>query len=816
MKKKLLILFLFLFVVFSFFTPYFLGNKWLFPGNLLVSFYSPWKYETFSRWEGGIPNKPIGFDNLRFFFPIRKEILKQIQSHKVPLWNPYNFSGNVLLADSQSAVFYPLNFLFLFFPFMESWSLLVIFVPTIAGIFTYLFLRTYRLQAVSSFFGAFGFAFSGFMVAWMEENPAVSHSAIWLPVALYGIRQFLLTKFIRFWLLTILSLVFSILAGFFQISLYLWIFVFSFGLYELWKMNGVWRKKMFFPVLMIFMFAVSIAAIHLLPSFEGYLNSPRITASATYLAKEYLTPLSHLITLVAPDIYGNPGTYNYFGGGFHYDKILYAGLIPLVFCFYAVFSRAKNSRFFLFWGVLTLVLGFANPLSKLLIHLKIPFFSLVTPSRIFYLTDFAIIVLAALGLDSYLKNQNRASLKKSIIMVFSIFVTAGLVILRLLQLAQGKATALTPLDLTTVFIATRNLIIPLSVFIFTCLIMFWWFKKKKYGLYLSIILVILSIVHQNYFFKKVLYETSDQRFVFPETQVIRYFLENTSLERILGVGQARIFPNLLLPYRLFSTDGLDPVFPRRYGEFINVVNGGDYSTDIPRIEARFFLEKEEDFLNERKLKTLSFLGIKYLLVPLKAEEKDHQNFSLPRKQFQKVFTDHKVAIWENKEVFPRCWIVNNFVVRKKDEDILKTIFAADFNLKKSVVLEEKPPIKLNNSELNEGKVEIMEYNPDTIRIKTKSVNKSILFCTENFYPGWKAKIDPSTSSEQAETKIYRANYSFRSVLIPEGDHEIVFRYEPLSFKVGAVISILGLLETIAFGVLSSQKRKEEKNFSNIS
>ncbi len=805
MKKDFSIFILFfLTVIVIFFNPFFLRGKPLFPGNLLASFYSPWKYQEFTGWEGSIPNKPLGFDNLRFFYPIRKEISNQLSFGKIPLWNPYNFSGNVILGDSQSATFYPFNILYLVLPFMTGWSLLIIFVPLAAGIFTYLFLRTYKVSPLASFLGAVTFSFSGFMIAWMEENPAVSHSAIWLPVALFGIRKFLQTRSVGFWLLAIFSLVFSVFAGFLQISIYLWVFAFSFGLYELFSMEKSERKKIIVPFLAVFVFALLISAVHLIPSFEGYLNSPRVTASAAYLAREYLVPLTHLATLVAPDIYGNPGSYNYFGGGFYYDKIIYAGLIPLIFCFYAVFSREKKIKFFFFGLLITLILGFSNPVSAFVMQLKIPFISMVTPSRIFYLTDFMISILAAFGLETFMKNRDLKTFIKTALSLLVFFFISGLVIYGLYNSAVQKVTPSSPLDLTDFSVSLRNMVLPLAVSVLTLIVMFYLLKKNKGLIFLTTLLVAVLVFHQYYFFKKTLYVTDDNHFIFSETKVIEYLKKNSALGRTIGVGEAQIFPNFLLPFHLFSSDGLDPVFPRRYGEFMNVANGRSFTTDIPRIEARLFFEKTEDFSNKNKLRTLTFLGIKYLIAPSKTTES--KSFILPENQFKKVYDDDKVAIWENKKVLPRCWLSINPIVREKPEDILNTLFSDDFDPEKSVILEQKIPEGTSEVNGSPGTVQIVAYSSDSMKIKTNTDKTSLLFCTENYYPGWKVRIDPSASPGQAETKLYRADYTFRAVSVPKGSHEIVFEYQPLSFRYGAIISTIGILLTIVYGIFLKRKQ----------
>src|SRR5690349_3521046 len=61
-----------LLVILFVFRQYFFSGKILFQSNLLVSSYAPWKYEPPADYPHGPPNKPIGFDNVRQFFPDRK------------------------------------------------------------------------------------------------------------------------------------------------------------------------------------------------------------------------------------------------------------------------------------------------------------------------------------------------------------------------------------------------------------------------------------------------------------------------------------------------------------------------------------------------------------------------------------------------------------------------------------------------------------------------------------------------------------------------------------------------------------------------
>ena len=58
--------------------------------------------------------------------------------------------------------------------------------------------------------------------------------------------------------------------------------------------------------------------------------------------------------------------------------------------------------------------------------------------------------------------------------------------------------------------------------------------------------------------------------------------------------------------------------------------------------------------------------------------------------------------------------------------------------------------------------------------------------TDPYYPGWRSFVDG------AEVELLRANYLFRAVALPPGEHEVVFRFDPASLRLGATISIVAL------------------------
>ncbi|MEM4271001.1 MAG: hypothetical protein QXO70_02805 [Candidatus Pacearchaeota archaeon] len=318
---KILLSLLFLFHLFIY-KDFFLKNKIVFPSNFLVQFYSPWSTQIFPNWEQGIPHKPIGVDQFRFFYPVRSFINESFQNREFPLWNPYIFSGNPVTADFQSAAFYPLSIIYLFIPQITAWSILIIIEPLLAVLGMYLFLKKINIENLSAFLGAIAFGYSGFMTVWGQENMVVPHAALWLPFILWALEEFLTSGKYRYLLLTVLFLTFSFLAGFFQLTFYIFIFIFIYGLFRIINL----KTKLFlnfFLLFVIFFLTLLLSSIQFLPSLEGFFRSPRTTSGVWYLFETYLVPITHLVNIYIPDIFGNPGAYNFFGRGFYHETLIY-------------------------------------------------------------------------------------------------------------------------------------------------------------------------------------------------------------------------------------------------------------------------------------------------------------------------------------------------------------------------------------------------------------------------------------------------------------------------------------------------------------
>jgi len=91
----------------------------------------------------------------------------------------------------------------------------------------------------------------------------------------------------------------------------------------------------------------------------------------------------------------------------------------------------------------------------------------------------------------------------------------------------------------------------------------------------------------------------------------------------------------------------------------------------------------------------------------------------------------------------------------------------------------------------DGSIQLKSYNPNRMVYSFSSKSDQLAVFSEMYYqPGWNAYIDGKTA------KHVRANFVLRAMVIPAGDHEVEFRFEPKSFYTGQTVSLAASLLTI--------------------
>ncbi len=172
------------------------------------------------------------------------------------------------------------------------------------------------------------------------------------------------------------------------------------------------------------------------------------------------------------------------------------------------------------------------------------------------------------------------------------------------------------------------------------------------------------------------------------------------------------------------------------------------------------------------------------------------------KRFELVY-DKEIKIYKNTEAFPRVFVVHNAEVINNEQEVLKRLDNFDFDLRNSIIIEKDAPLEFKNEKvIDNSTANITRYEFNSLTIGANMENDGFVVLSDTYYPGWKAFID------NKETDIYQADYLLRAVYVNKGSHNIVFKYEPVSFSVGLLLSITTVISIFGYFGLSYFRKKQ--------
>jgi hypothetical protein len=241
----------------------------------------------------------------------------------------------------------------------------------------------------------------------------------------------------------------------------------------------------------------------------------------------------------------------------------------------------------------------------------------------------------------------------------------------------------------------------------------------------------------------------------------------------LDMFKEKNLPSLSVIYRLHDIWGVDVIHLKRVDNLYKVFTGA------PSISTTNLL----DLYSVKYIVSVTSLGedprfrlVYARLEGLQGKKKD-------------LLKENTIKLYRNRNHFPRAWLVKNFRVMD-DKGILSRMTSKDFRPDQEVLLEGEPPpfFPLPKGGKGRGKgVEFISESNNRLKLLVRMKEKGFFVLSDTYFPGWKVFVNGK------KEKIYRANYNFRAIPLEAGNHEVDFEYKPMSFKLGAVISFLGII-----------------------
>lgn len=722
------------------------------------------------------------------FIPWRVYAWQQVLSgNLLPTWNALNGMGAPLLANYQLAWFYPPGWLL--WPFAAFWgneglawahTLLAALHLAWAGIGMVRLLRHIGANEVGQVVAGVAFSLSGTLVARVGFFSMI-WTAAWLPwlvLAASGIAQPGKKEGGRQWFLPQIAVVcgLMLLAGHAQFAWY------SLLLAAAWVvvgalLRGGWRDvvRSSLQLLIAVMVGACLAAVQLLPTAEYLSLSQRASAYDYERAMTYSFWPWRLLTLLAPDWFGNPGRGDYWGYAAYWEDAIYVGMIPLLLAVgtLRVWTRKNNwpdawrgvARFC--WGTmivtLLLALGKNTPVFPFLFRYVPTFDMFQAPARYLLGFVFALTVLAGLGAGNWRRPTGswRKRLRLGLVTAVAMMVGAGLAwrlmpdievtFLYAAALAGFWATGAlwlglrTPLELTGRSVRFWQVGV-VCWLLADLLVAGWWLNPDAdVKLYAKRVAssekapvsgrVYLSLEDEN--------ELKFGRFLhFSDFR----FREDPAAMR------ATLLPNLNLLEERASANNFDPLLPGRYVRWMNAL---------------------EELSDAQRMRWLALMDVDW---------------------WERVDEQGQPVHWDWVEGASRFrWYACAQLVADEESawQALQKRMAMDAD-RSCVVLEgsgDLPATQISDVEPN---LEILKWldKGDRLEIGVSVDRDGWFLLADSWYPYWCARVDGQPVT------LWQGDYLFRVVFLAVGTHQLIFEYRPiwlwigLAFSLGSVLALL--------------------------
>ncbi|MCA9902928.1 MAG: YfhO family protein, partial [Anaerolineae bacterium] len=154
---------------------------------------------------------------------------------------------------------------------------------------------------------------------------------------------------------------------------------------------------------------------------------------------------------------------------------------------------------------------------------------------------------------------------------------------------------------------------------------------------------------------------------------------------------------------------------------------------------------------------------------------------------------------------PYALLLNQYEVIADDTAALARLDAPDFDPRRTIILNADPSLESPSAAAG-GSARVVDFAPETLTIEVDSPQPALLSIAQVDYPGWHATIDAT------DAPILRAYGALMAVAVPEGAHTVRLTYDPLSYRAGALISLVawGGLGILSLAFLFRQRKVDRQ------
>ena len=333
----------------------------------------------------------------------------------VPQWDPYIFGGLPFVAAPHGDTFHPIVLLRLILPTDMAINASFFIHLVLAGFFTFLFLRGFRLPWVAAVAGGIAYQLTGQVASLVHSghDGKIIVSGL-LPLALWALTRWIRDGRLSGAAVLAISVGLAILSPQLQMAYYLMLAAGLFALYLAFldpdrpaRRTAVLRLA---GALGAVLLGGAIAAIQVLPFLQYIPFSPRAdegVSSGWLHATSWAMPPEELINTLLPQFSGLKDLYS--GQNFFKHHTEYLGVCALIFATIGVTQTTRSRLRWAFVGLalffLTFALAGATPFFRIWFALLPMISKARAHSMAFYIVSFAVAVWVAFGVERVLQRE---------------------------------------------------------------------------------------------------------------------------------------------------------------------------------------------------------------------------------------------------------------------------------------------------------------------------------------------------------------------------------------------------------------------------
>ena len=721
-----------------------------------------------------------------------------------PLWNPYLFGGMPYVAAMHGDIFYPTFLLRMVLPTDVAMTWGFIIHVFLAGLFTYIFLRSLGLGFFGSLVGGLAYMMSGNIAGLVSpgHDGKVFVSTL-LPMALFLIVRGVRDGRSWSWGALAISVGLAVLSPHPQLLQYMLLVCGSFGLFLAFADTGTGALPRSVALRRLAAAAVAVVlglamgAIQYLPVREYVPWSPRALGKGWLEATSYSMPPEEMVNFWMPHFSGILD--RYWGDNAIHLHSEYLGVAVILLAALA-FARGRlpvSRKLVWFFTGATIVallwaLGGNTPFYRI-VYALVPgtkFFR--APSTMLYVVSFGVAVLAAFGAERAVnRDVSRRYLISWAVVVLGIGVigaTGGLTNLGV-AVAQPEQTDLVLSNSAQIVGGTLRSTL-FGVMALACLFLLSTGRvSKEAGGYLlaGIVAVDLWSIERLYW-----QFSAPASVTFAADSTVAYIKAQREPGRVLPIVTQRqhgrdpfLAGDALMIHRVRSVLGYHGNELGRYQQL------GGYAEGWRQIANPNFWR---------------LMNVSYVLT-------DAEDLGVP--SWTRVVGPVKnaygtdVYLFRMAEENPAAWIAPA-IVKATDEQALATVLDPRFDVRRAALfdsaasvtgvelrtLPEPLPVKANTTRFDPGAIDIELDQPSTAG--------SALLVSENYYPGWSATVDGKPAT------IGRADMTLIGVELPEGARKVELRFASAPYEKGKMVTMIALLVALGWwiggGILGKVRR----------